>query len=241
MGERYEFRKLGGLTLILQILLGILIVLHLGGAGLSLKAHDMLEKGGFTEKQANALEEQSRSNALITLGVTFLTVVFFIKWIVRAQKNVRSFGATDLEISPGWAAGWFFVPFANLVKPFQAMRDMWKASRDPEDWRGVPTGWILSLWWGTWLLAGALGQAVFRLGRNAETRDQLLTLAQAEVASGLADALSALVALVLVTGVSRAQAATRRVMVEATEAEYEQQDDGEREDDRDEWARRMGQ
>ena len=54
-------------------------------------------------------------------------------FIVR-NCNVRALGANDLSISPGWSAGWFFVPFANLVKPFVAVREIWNASdSDPRD------------------------------------------------------------------------------------------------------------
>ena len=28
-----------------------------------------------------------------------------------------------MTISAGWAIGWFFVPFANLVMPYQAMKE----------------------------------------------------------------------------------------------------------------------
>ena len=48
----------------------------------------------------------------------------------RANRNARAFGA-PLSNSPGWAAGWFFVPIAFWWKPYYAMKEIWQGS-DPD-------------------------------------------------------------------------------------------------------------
>ena len=97
--------------------------------------------------------------ALLRIPVFIATIVFFLIWEYRAFSNLSALKAQNLEFSPGWAVGWWFVPFANLVKPFQAMRELWNES-DPEydadlgflsGSVGAPT--IMGFWWAFWLLS----------------------------------------------------------------------------------------
>lgn len=82
--------------------------------------------------------------------VSLTTVVFFAMWIYRAAANVVTADIPGFGFTPGWAVGWYFVPFANLVQPFVAMRQIWNAShsggRDLD--RGDP---LLAFWWTLWL------------------------------------------------------------------------------------------
>lgn len=96
--------------------------------------------------------------ALLHIPVYVGTIVFFLIWEHRAFNNLSALRANYLEFSPGWAVGWWFIPFANLVKPFQAMRELWVES-DPESdpdlafltsKAGAPT--IMGFWWAAWLL-----------------------------------------------------------------------------------------
>src|SRR5687767_1529604 len=61
------------------------------------------------------------------------SVVVVAMWIHRAHANLRDAGTDGLEFTPGWAVGWYFIPFANLIKPFQAMRELWNASHGQAD------------------------------------------------------------------------------------------------------------
>src|ERR1043166_6019302 len=48
----------------------------------------------------------------IFLGITFL------RWIHRANKNLHCLSTEVMRLSPGWAIGWYFIPVANLFKPY---------------------------------------------------------------------------------------------------------------------------
>lgn len=95
-------------------------------------------------------------------------------WIVQVARNVRALGARDLEISPGWAVGWYAVPVGNLFKPFHAMQEIWCASVSAARWREMATPGWLRLWWGCWLVSNVLGQAALRLTLRAKGVDELL-------------------------------------------------------------------
>jgi hypothetical protein len=71
--------------------------------------------------------------------------------------------------TPGWCVGWYFVPFANLVRPVQVMSEIWRAS-DPESGEGA---WIssrstplLALWWGPYLLGWIISWGRLLTGRD---------------------------------------------------------------------------
>ena len=61
-------------------------------------------------------------------------------------------GASDMRFTPGWAIGWYCVPVACFWRPYQAMTEIWRASRNPSDWRGEPVSPLLRWWWILWLV-----------------------------------------------------------------------------------------
>ena len=69
-----------------------------------------------------------------------------------------------MTITPGWAVGWHFVPFASLVKPFHAVVEIWKVSANPNDPESVL--WpetLLRSWWALWLIANIGANISFRM------------------------------------------------------------------------------
>jgi heme/copper-type cytochrome/quinol oxidase subunit 2 len=91
----------------------------------------------------------------VPLGILLVAaIVVWCVWQFRAQSNVRALGAANLRYSPGWAVGWWFVPFANIVMPYLTVRELWKAS-DPEGgsvgWQMGKTSPVLPFWWACWL------------------------------------------------------------------------------------------
>lgn len=96
--------------------------------------------------------------SLLEIPVRIATIVLFLVWEYRAFTNLSPLKARNLEFSPGWAVGWWFIPFANLVKPYQAMKELWRDS-DPEfdedlgflsSSMSAPA--IFGFWWALWIL-----------------------------------------------------------------------------------------
>ena len=77
------------------------------------------------------------------------------------------------------------MPIANLWKPFQALNEIWKATSEPRSWSDQPTPDLLRWWWGFWLLANALGQAVYRLSHHARTLEAFQTFSLVSIASSV--------------------------------------------------------
>jgi len=68
--------------------------------------------------------------ALTQLVALLAAGILFLCWFHRAYANLRAFGTEGLPHGPGWAVGYWFIPFVNLVRPATAARDIWNAS-DP--------------------------------------------------------------------------------------------------------------
>ncbi|MBS1798098.1 MAG: DUF4328 domain-containing protein [Acidobacteria bacterium] len=138
-----------------------------------------------------------------------LVIVLFLIWLYRSFNNLSALKAKHLEFTPGWAVGWWFIPFANLVKPFQVVRELWNES-DPEfdedavfGYAGGGTPPMIGLWWAAFLtsnIAGRIADAVFneRGGRQDAFSAVLI------VASILQTAAAVLV-LLIVKGVTERQ------------------------------------
>ena len=88
---------------------------------------------------------------LLHVGVHVLCAV----WLYRASANAHAL-AGGLTISPAWAVGWYFVPVANLWKPYQAVAEIWRASTISEAWQTVTVPRMLLVWWIVWLANRAL-------------------------------------------------------------------------------------
>ena len=111
--------------------------------------------------------------AILEVPLRLASIVAFLIWLYRAYGNLSPLQARNLEFSPGWAVGWWFIPFANLVKPFQVVREVYNESDpDVDPYTGfshVPAGTpaVVGLWWGTFLLsnfANRIADAVYGKG-----------------------------------------------------------------------------
>lgn len=113
----------------------------------------------FSLSDARASDE--RISALTGWYVVLLigSAIAWCVWQHRAHTNLRAFARSGLRFTPGWAVGWWFVPIASLWKPFEAVRELWKASdpgSDPLSWRSVRTWPALGWWWLCWLGSGVI-------------------------------------------------------------------------------------
>lgn len=102
--------------------------------------------------------------SLVEIPARLATIVLFLVWLYRVYGNLSPLKALNLEFSPGWAVGWWFIPFANLIKPYQAVTEAWRES-DPdysEDFgyltSSVENPWIFPVWWGFWILGNVFAR-----------------------------------------------------------------------------------
>jgi hypothetical protein len=103
--------------------------------------------------------------AVINLLAVLVTFVIVGRWIYRASVNAHVM-SDEMTITPGWAVGWYFIPFANLVKPFQAMKETWLASHFGQNAQQEDAPSLLNWWWGLWIVTNVLGNISMRTGND---------------------------------------------------------------------------
>ncbi|HJX07534.1 MAG TPA: DUF4328 domain-containing protein [Actinomycetota bacterium] len=162
---RRTLRRTSGLATALVALLGAQIALIAAEIIARFLQADQLRSlqatGLVTQQQLDTSDGWVSGIAAIG-GLAFLaTVVVWCIWQHHAQGNAVVLSGGGLHYTPGWAVGWWFIPIANLWKPFQTVRELWKASHGG-GWRTIATWSLLGWWWATWL-AGSLN---VQLGSN---------------------------------------------------------------------------
>ncbi len=64
------------------------------------------------------------------MAVGILAGMVCLAWFYRVYTNLPTLGARDLQFTPEWAVGLWFIPFAHLYYPYHVMREVWRES-DP--------------------------------------------------------------------------------------------------------------
>jgi hypothetical protein len=174
----------------------------------------------LTSIQAGAKADEALGAAIdqrqlvIGLSQSFLTLICaitFLMWFYRAHKNLAAGGLVGLKYSPGWAVGGFFVPFLNLVRPLQVMKEVASGSAyladhaEGESWQADSASPLVGWWWGGLLLQGGISRVSARMMLKANEVDELVRAGWATLAADAFTIPAAILAILLVYHVSRLQ------------------------------------
>lgn len=201
----FEYRDLGGLTLIVKVLL---VMGAFSGAALAISSvlHLNLLRAGETVNFEGMPYTAKHLLVISSQGLIYmLTLPFFGRWILLANRNVRALGAQHLGHSPGLAVGGFFIPLVNLVIPYRAMKELEHASHDPAGWPTSRKGTNASLWWALWILIVALTWMPGFFMEDVASEEGQLTTAQLAVAVAALHTLLCLMVFKLIAGITKAQ------------------------------------
>lgn len=80
--------------------------------------------------EAEDIQDKWVGTAGIFQGILFVHLIVFLIWIYRINCNTRALrnvtpAGEDMRFTPGWSVGWFFIPIANLWKPYQVLKELW--------------------------------------------------------------------------------------------------------------------
>ncbi|PYP48918.1 MAG: hypothetical protein DMD45_16655 [Gemmatimonadetes bacterium] len=157
------------------------------------------------EKRADA-----RSRAIGTLNLVALacTAVLWLVWLHRAYTNLVFVGSKRVRFSPTWAVGYWFIPFVNLVRAYQVMKDLWLRSESRNDRDGyddLPAPVLLRGWWGMSLAWAGLEPVFTSLARDARTAEQLSDATHLGIAVGAVGIVATVLAIRVVREIDRRQ------------------------------------
>ncbi len=117
------------------------------------------------EDTLNVAEMVNGGVGIMQTLVAIPIMIIFAVWLYRMTFNLRQQSPKPMEFTPGWMVGWYFIPFANLVKPFHGMKELWQTSH--KEWNADPN--ILRWWWGFWLFSNSISNGASRMVRSADT------------------------------------------------------------------------
>jgi hypothetical protein len=135
--------------------------------------------GEISTEAATANDRREQIIGILYLITYIISGVTFIQWFRRAYYNLH-LKVNYLSHTEGWAAGSWFVPFVNLYRPYQIMKELYLETKElltkkgvnfTHDFSTTALGW----WWTLWILSNIIGQFVFRYSMKAESIDELTT------------------------------------------------------------------
>src|SRR5262245_38495317 len=174
------------LSLLAQIVISAIAIIS---GAFEIQLLQDIQAGAFDGKDdlteiANANDVRQAIIGLVQASIFITSGVLILMWIYRANLNAHRLGADGMAFTPGWAVGWYFVPFANLWKPYQAMKEIWQVSASPQHWESEDRPWFLPLWWTLWIVTSRFDNAAFRMSlRDDSDIDQLITVSGVVIAS----------------------------------------------------------
>jgi hypothetical protein len=206
----YTFKSTNGLAKAIAVTTVLDALLELAGAANAFLTIGVMRRLAAGEQVAHAALAaiDARTQAMVGMEwfLFLLTVVLFCLFLPRANRNAHAFGAA-MNNTPGWAAGWFFVPVASWWKPYYAVKEIWQGSDpDPEVYSfqsQVPA--LLPLWWWAWIVRCLAGGTVRRFTTHGPTFVDLIAACRTRIVLALPAAASALLAAALVLSLARRQ------------------------------------
>lgn len=162
--------------------------------------------------------------AVTQLALLVATGTLFLMWLHRVVKVTRALGGDTLRWSPKDAVLGFIIPFINIARPFQVMRDVHDhlapdvlpeppvqiAPSDLSGYRGVevkpppPPAKLphasIGAWWGAFWVGNVFGNVAAR--QTGDGIDALLARNSLNALSDAIDIVSAVLAVVVVRGVT---------------------------------------
>lgn len=162
---------------------------------------DAISAESFASQEELMQAAEANDSRQQIIGVAYLilfiaTVVIFGTWIHRVAQNARAISPEEFQRSPTMAVGSYFIPIVNLWIPYQAMSEIWRASRNPIGWRQDRAGAFLGWWWAIWLIANISANFT---AAEAEGLAEIRRASQVSIASGALTLASVVMAVLLVT------------------------------------------
>jgi hypothetical protein len=154
-------------------------------------------------------------------AVALATELVWLIWQYQATANLWARGYGGLTIRPGWAVGWWLIPFASLAMPCVAMLELDRRSTPDGNPRNASA--LLGLWWAAWLAAGfvplvgavvsvvphleSFGRAIDEQARDVDFSSLAHAVAPWFAVAGVLRGLAAALAIMVVRRIDLAQRA----------------------------------
>lgn len=169
-----NYQRAKNAIILIWIMLGLEIISFVSGY-FQYRLLQTIAKGGEISMTAARMNDmREKIIGIIYLLTYIVSAVIFIQWFRRAYFNLHQ-KVEHLSYSEGMAAGCWFIPFVNLYRPYQIMRELYRETRliNSIDYNSKTTRYI-NWWWGLWITNGVFGQIIFRTSLKAKSIEALI-------------------------------------------------------------------
>jgi len=185
--------------LIIFWILATLQVVSVISAAMQLQLLYRFNEGNIDADAAATNDLRQKIIAFTYVGTVIVSIVFFIMWFRRAYANLERIGRVILKYAEGWSAGAWFVPFLNLVRPYEIMKEIWHKTQEATTGlvqykQGALVGW----WWTIWLITNIISNISFRFASRAATIDQLISSTIFDIVDSGLEIISILVTIYMI-------------------------------------------
>jgi heme/copper-type cytochrome/quinol oxidase subunit 2 len=198
-------------VMICLALYAVMAVLSLGLKAAILLLLMQVKEEGLPPANGTTYVALEQLIVVVQVGVYLTCAASFMVWLYRASRNVQALGTSGVEHSPGGAVGWWFVPFANLFKPYVVVKEIYQASKSspdrPRRWKLKPVPAVFGWWWTFWLLGLFSNQGVSIFAKGVKTTDGFITLAWGMIFATALMFVAAILAISVVRAIDQRQRA----------------------------------
>lgn len=162
------------------ILLAIIFILSVVSIISDLMQYALLNSEiGFTVEEGEQNDLRQQIIAIFMVVAYVLSYTFFIMWFRRAYFNLHQ-KVNHLEFSEGWAAGAWFVPILNYIRPYQIMKELYVETenylvKNKSNYAKTLKLSFLGIWWASWIIVSIFDRISYRLSNNCETIEEMST------------------------------------------------------------------
>jgi hypothetical protein len=150
-----------------------------------------------SDKQLDDNDTRQGLIGLLQFVVFVVAVIVFIRWMLRAYKNVDVVARGTRRYGHGWAIGAWFVPFLNLWRPKEIINDIHRGGAGPD--RSA----LLWCWWALFLISNWVANIAVRGLFKDQTVEELRNGSVATLISDLLDIPGAILAIFVAIALTR--------------------------------------
>lgn len=134
---------------------------------------------GFTVEEGEENDLRQQIIAIFIFVAYILSYTFFIMWFRRAYFNLHQ-KINYLEFSEGWAAGAWFVPILNYIRPYHIMKELYVETenylvKNKTNYTKTLNLSLIGIWWASWIIVSIFDRISYRLNTNSETIEEMST------------------------------------------------------------------
>ncbi|MGB5988957.1 MAG: DUF4328 domain-containing protein [Marinifilaceae bacterium] len=140
--------------------------------------------------------------SIINIFLFIVSSIMFLLWFRRSYNNLHT-RLNILKYGNLWATGSWFIPFLNLYRPYEIMREIYTVTKRvlvEHDIENVPklSSRIIGIWWGLLLFSGFFGRFFWLVSFYVKTIGETRAVLALSMSVGIIEVVLCIVTIKLI-------------------------------------------